>query len=214
MTNVTLTATQTSVLEAIQAAATLDTQLVLTDLTEKQFHISAKSLVKKNLVTLGENGEYAPVAEVKVVEEFVAPMVYSHYNYVQALPEAPVVEVVEEVAVAVAVAPVQPKAPQVTPDDFKAIVQAVAAKLTGNLTLRKHEEGKSVDYLRVNRNDLKVRAFEFHRNTNKFRIYSGATLVMHDALLELGAQVKPGNHVYYDFDLNQAKADEVLAALS
>lgn len=196
----TLTAKQAIALDAITLHTSIVDQVTFYDGSEKAFRAMANALVKMNLVTKNDDGEYIPVTQ-EVEEEFVAPMVYSHY---QALPEAPVVE---------QVTPVEPE--KINVMDYVNLAK-VAVEASETLSVRKVEGTNSVTYIRLNRNALKARAFEFHRNTDKFRVYSGGALdkAYDEAMQLLGASVKPGNHTYYDFEMTATNICNVIQALS
>lgn len=89
---------------------------------------------------------------------------------------------------------------------------ALFIKENTELGVRVVEEKKNVTYVRLERNDHKIRAFELHHKRNIFRIYSGAQLLepVHTFLVELGAEVKEGTHWYYNVTMTSANIETVI----
>lgn len=142
-------------------------------------------LIKKGFVVKCEEVGY------KVTAEGQAYMV-----------EAGLVEVVEE----------EPKAE----GDYNEFTnRALGCIELKDLNIRIVETKTKVEYIRMAKNDHKIRAFEIHHTRNIFRIYTGQQLntETHEKMVEIGAEIKEGTHWYYDFPCDYVTINAVIASL-
>lgn len=84
-----------------------------------------------------------------------------------------------------------------------------------DLNIRIVETKTKVEYIRMAKNDHKIRAFEVHHTRNIFRIYTGQQLntETHEKMVEIGAEIKEGTHWYYDFPCDYVTINAVIASL-
>lgn len=84
-----------------------------------------------------------------------------------------------------------------------------------DLNIRIVETKTKVEYIRLTKNDHKIRAFEVHHTRNIFRIYTGQQLntETHEEMVKIGAEIKEGTHWYYDFPLDYVTINAVIASL-
>lgn len=82
--------------------------------------------------------------------------------------------------------------------------------------VRTVEEKKNVTYVRLERNEHKIRAIELHNKSRIFRIYSGAQLLepVHTFMVEMGADIKEGTHWYYNVPMTSENIEKVIKFFS
>lgn len=99
------------------------------------------------------------------------------------------------------------KAPDIPEHEFQAAVAIADFISREYLTFIKLDQAKTRWSIRLAKNDYKLRAFEIFKN-GVFRLYSGGKMSddIHAFMESIGADIKAGNHYYYD-----AKCSDALA---
>lgn len=99
------------------------------------------------------------------------------------------------------------KAPDIPEAEFQAVVAIADFISREYLTFVKLDQAKTRWSIRLAKNEYKLRAFEIFKN-GVFRLYAGGKMSddIHQFMESIGADIKAGNHYYYD-----AKCSDALA---